>query len=196
MDLDLVIKGRRSIRKYLDKNVEHEKISLILDAGRYAPNSGNKQLWHFIIVEDLNKREQITEACLGQEWMKTAPVFIVVCYNLEYSNRFYDERAEFYGIQDCALASENIMLKAYDIGLSSCFVSLFEENAIKRILKIPDNVKVYCIITIGYGNETSESKRMDLRNIISFEEYKGKKSFGIFPLKKTFEKIKDKFRKK
>ncbi len=197
MELDLAIKNRRSVRQYLDKKVESNNINFILDAAKYAPNSGNKQFWHFIVVEDLNKREQITEACIGQDWMKTAPVFIVISYNFEDCKRFYEERAEMYGMQDSALAAQNIMLKAYDIGLSSCFVSLFEENAIKRILKIPNNMKFYSIITIGYSNEVTQAKRTDLRNLVSFDEYKGKKSFtSIFPIKKTIERIKGRFRRK
>ncbi|MBU2702793.1 nitroreductase [Sporomusaceae bacterium BoRhaA] len=71
------IKMRRSIRKYLDKSVEDEKILLILESARLAPSGSNTQPWHFIVIKSEMTRQKLAEASHSQKWMLSAPVFIV-----------------------------------------------------------------------------------------------------------------------
>ena len=83
MDVLEAIKNRRSCRSYLQKAVEFDKITAIIEAGHYAPSAGNLQDWKFVIVTDKGLRESIAEHCLEQFWMAHAPAYIVVCSNEE-----------------------------------------------------------------------------------------------------------------
>ncbi len=173
MDLDKCIKERRSVRSYLDKNVEFEKLAKILDSARYAPSSGNIQNVMLIAVRDKKKRADIATASLKQYWMMDAPVHIAVCNKIENIKRFYGSKGELvYSSQNCAAAIENMLLTAYSLGLGTCWVGAFDEDAIKRILRIPENIKVEAVITLGYVKEKEElPSKYALENITYFEEW-------------------------
>ena len=71
------IKNRRSIRKFLDKPLEEEKLTTILEAARLAPSGNNAQPWHFIVIKDEEARQVLAKAVNEQTWIAKAPVVIV-----------------------------------------------------------------------------------------------------------------------
>ena len=199
MDSIKVIKERRSIRRYLDKEIKLEIVSEILEAGSYAPSSGNVQNWRFLVVKDKKKREEIADACLGQTWMNQAPVHIVVCSDNRDINAMYKKRSEKYSVQNCAAAVQNILLAAYDKGLGSCWVGAFNEDRIKRILFIPDNVSVEAVITIGYAaykpiiEDKKHRRRHKVEYVTFFEKYGERElDFKFWPLVKQYKKLDEK----
>ena len=112
------INNRRSIRKYLDRPVEFEKITTILDATIKAPSAGNLQDWRFIIVTDKNLIKQIAGYSIDQYWIQTAPVLIVVCAVPEKHELYYGLRGKrLYNIQDCAAAINTMQLAAVELDL-------------------------------------------------------------------------------
>src|SRR3989344_8194562 len=141
MNLDEVIKKRASIRKYLEKPVTLDKIALLLEAARTAPNSGNLQDFRFIIINNKKIKNSIAEASLRQFWMNSAPLFIVICSDIGRLETFYKDRAKEYSLQNSAAAATLISLKAIDLGLSTCWVNVFDQNLVSRLLKIRSNVK-------------------------------------------------------
>ena len=80
------IKRRRSIRKYIEKPVENEKIIQLLESARLAPSGSNTQPWHFIVVKSELSRLNLAEISHNQKWMLSAPVFIV-CVEIGKSTR-------------------------------------------------------------------------------------------------------------
>jgi len=164
---------RRSIRKFLNKSVEEEKVLKIIDAGRWAPSAGNLQDWQFIIIRDAGTRLQISEAAYGQYWISSAPVVIVVCSKPNKLRRIYGDLGEnIYSIIDCALSAENMLLTAFSEGLGSCVVAAFDKDAVKRILNIPDEIKVVAIIPVGYAAEKpNPPHRMPLESVTFLEAY-------------------------
>ena len=173
MDTFKAIFDRRSIRKFIDKPVEEEKITRILDAARWAPSIGNLQEWQFIVVRGPGRKLQLSEAALGQYWMAQASAIIVVLTKNERVMRTYGKRGEeWYVKQDAAAAVQNILLASYSLGLGSCWVSVFETTAVKRILKIPETFDVHALIPIGYpAEEPISPHRFGLEYISFFEEY-------------------------
>ncbi|MBS3112561.1 nitroreductase family protein [Candidatus Woesearchaeota archaeon] len=168
-----IIKKRRSIREFLDKQVEFHKIVDVIEAGMHAPSAGNLQNWKFIIIRDQEKREQIAEACVEQYWISLAPVMIIICSENERAERYYEERGvNFYNIQNCAAAAQNMLLMATELGLSSCWIGAFNEDRIKSLLLIPENVKINIILPIGYSNTKPEEKHMlDIKELFYYEEW-------------------------
>lgn len=154
MDVLECIFTRRSVRKFSDAPVEWEKVGILVEAAAHAPSSGNLQNWKFVVVTDKNKRAEIAESALQQRWIAKAPVHIVVCAEPEKVEQFYGIRGErLYSIQNCGAAIENLLLAAHELGLAGCWVGAFEEEMLKRVLGIPDNIRPQAIVPIGYPDE-------------------------------------------
>lgn len=173
MDVLSAIKERRSVRKYLSKPVEFDKITAVVEAATYAPSAGNLQDWHFVIVTEKSLRESIAEHCMEQYWMLKAPVMIVVCNNQERSEiRFGLRGKRLYSVQDAAAATENMLLAAKALGLGTCWVGAFDEEFIIDLLGIPGKARPQAIVTLGYPDEKPEEKDLlDLVDLVSFNKY-------------------------
>lgn len=210
-DILEIIKGRRTIRNFLPKFVEWEKISRILEAGREAPSSGNLQNWKFIVVIDLDLKRKLAEAALQQYEIVKAMVLIVVCGEPKKAERYYGSRGEdLYTTQNCAAAIQNMLLEAYSLGLGTRWIGAFDEEKVKQLLKIPEEIKPQAIIAVGYPKEIPERPpRFPLESLVYFNEWRNRlrdpskyfrdyslivrrklKAFGEY-LKKSFSKTKE-----
>lgn len=148
MEFTDVIKSRRSVRRFSDREVEDEKIKQILECGRLAPSWANKQCWSFIIVRDKEKIESLSQAAgMINSWLKKVPIIMVACGDPKLSG--IRSGIEYF-IVDVAIAMEHFILAAANLGLGSCWVGSFDENRIKEVLKIPNNMRVVAITPIGY----------------------------------------------
>lgn len=176
MEVFDAIRTRRSIRKFKDKEVPWDNIVTIMQAGKYAPSAGNMQNWKFIVVKNDAKRQAIAKACLQQEWMEVAPIFIVVVAEPEKMERYYGTRgARLYTIQGCAAAIENMLLTAHSLGLGSCWIGAFDEDEIWRILNLPEEKSVQAVIPIGYADETPEPPpKYRIEHMMFFEKWWGR----------------------
>ena len=183
----------------MDKEVKLEIVFEILEAGSYAPSSGNVQNWRFIVVKDKKKRDEIADACLGQTWMNQAPVHVVVCSDNSDINAMYKKRSERYSIQNCAAAIQNILLAACDKGLGSCWVGVFNEDKLRTLLSIPDNISIEAIVTLGYAaykpimEDKKHRRRHKVEYLTFFERYKERElDFSLWPLVKQYKKLDEK----
>lgn len=173
MDVFEAIKGRRSIRAFLETDVPYEMVEKLIEAARWAPSAGNIQPWEFIIVRNPETKRRLVEAALGQSFIEEAPVVIVVCADEERSARGYGIRGRtLYCIQDTAAAIQNIHLAAHALGLGTCWVGAFREEEARKILEIPDGVRPVAIIPVGYPAESpSPRSRRPLKQIIHYEKF-------------------------
>jgi len=193
MDVKEAVVNRRSVRSYQpNKPVPNEIISQILDAARYTPSSGNLQNWKTILVSDSDKKVELATAALRQKWITTAPVLMVVCNNSADVKRLYKDRgALLYSIQNIAAFVQNILLLAHSFGLATCWIGAFDPSAVKRVLRIPDDVEPEAIIALGYAAEEIDTPPRKAIDQITFFETWGKeeKGFGAFPLEKHKDKV-------
>ncbi len=176
MDVWDCIRTRRSIRKYKDKQVPWDNIVTIMHAGRFAPSAGNLQSFKFISVQDDSKRKAIAEACMQQYWMETAPIYIVMVGEPEKMERFYGIRGRrLYLIQSIAAAIQNMLLEAHSLGLGSCWIGAFDEDKIRMLLNLPEQVDVHAIITIGYPDENPDMPpKYKIEHMMFFEKWWGR----------------------
>jgi nitroreductase len=182
MELDRTIKGRRSIRRYREEHIPDSLIEELLDLARYAPSSMNGQPWYFIVVRNDETKRQLVEIknkhCPAEkrvykaDFLKNAPVVVVVCVDKERSfNR---------GVENAVLATANIMLGAYRRGLGSVYMSAYRRDdpsiseEIRQILGIPQNVDPITIVPLGYPDETPKPKTVRLLDEVVFYETFGK----------------------
>ncbi len=154
MEFDEIMRGRRSIRKFLDVPIEFDKLMDVFEAARWAPSAGNIQGWRFVLVRDHEMKEKIAYACYEQYWMVDAPFFVVVFSVAEKYKDFYGERgSEVYSYLDAGAAIQNLLLKAHEQGLGACWVGAFDEDALHEILAAPSKVRIVGVIPIGYPDE-------------------------------------------
>lgn len=136
MNLDKCITGRRSVRKFRSKRVPKGLIEKILEAGTWAPSGMNAQPWRFIVIEDRETIDRLSKrmkkilsdmpfASEFKEMLKSdkdvifygAPLLVLVCVRKQ-------EEWKSVNLLDCGLAAQNMFLKAYELGLGSCFIGL------------------------------------------------------------------------
>lgn len=169
MDVLSAIQGRRSIRQYSTRPVEEEKIISVLEAARLSPSANNRQQWKFIVVKSEGKRNQLTEAALGQSFVGQAPIILVACgTDPEGVMRCGQNR---YTV-DLSIATAYMILEAYEQGLGTCWLGHFDEKKVKEVLSIPENVRVVAMTPLGYPAETpAQRPRKKLEEIVCYEKY-------------------------
>ncbi len=144
---------RRSVRKFLKKDISNEIIKKLLEAGNAAPSAGNLQARDFIVVRDEETKLKLAIASLKQMFIAEAPVVIVVVANYPRSMRVYGERGRIYAEQDAAAAVQNILLAAHCMGLASVWVGAYDDEKVAEILGIPSYARPAAILPIGYPAE-------------------------------------------
>jgi len=171
------IKTRRSIRKFKDKAVDWDKVVQILEAGRMAPSAGGVQNWKFVVIRNEKDKKKIAQACLNQEFITQADVVIVVLADPEKSETYYGKRgSRLYSIQNCAASIQNMLLAAHDIGLGSCWVGAFDEDAVRRVTMCPEHIMPQAVIPIGYPNESpKQPAKLRIEHIVYLEKYGGRR---------------------
>jgi len=154
-----VMKKRRSVRKYLDKNVSEEKINNLLLSAMWAPTARNRRHCEFIVVRDANMRKRLADATEYSSMCGSADVVIVILGKRELTEKW---------IEDCSVAATHIMLAAVDESLGTCWVQIRgskhdkidAEEYIRGLLGIPSSYGVLCMIAIGYPAEEKEEHSM------------------------------------
>jgi len=132
MELDDCIKGRRSVRSFTDEPVSKEEVQAILEAGTWAPTGMNRQPWKFIIIENKKAIQLVSEetkVLVRQNMPPLAKQYSteqdVICYDtpmLILICTEKDKQWENLNLLDSVLAAQNMFLKAYELGLGTCYM--------------------------------------------------------------------------
>jgi len=178
VDLMDIIKGRRSIRKYQDKGISEESLNQILESVRWAPSWTNTQCWEVIVVKDPGIKEQLQATLIknpATKAMAQAPVVLVLCGKLKCSGYYKDQVTTKFGdwfMFDLGIANQNICLTAYNLGLGTVIVGLFDHNRAKEILGVSDDYEVVTMIPVGYpAKEPEAPKRREINEFIHFNKF-------------------------
>ena len=176
-----VIKQRKSVRDFLDRPVEREKIMMCLEAARVAPSACNSQPWKFIVVDDEGLKKKLCIAAFSgiyaiNSFCKTAPALVVA---ISEKSKFIARigglfRGTKYYLIDIGIACEHFVLQAEELGLGTCWIGWFNEKAIKSVLNIPQSKKIDIVLALGYydrGKLASAHDRESIEEIASFNQY-------------------------
>ena len=146
--------ARRSIRKYLDKEVPDAVIKEIIRAGMAAPSSENEQPWQFIIINQRDLFYQIAEFDPYAKMLKRCGGAVVVCGDLSLIN------AEGFWIQGCSAATQNMLLQAVSLGVGAVWVGIYPTqelvDGVRKVLKLPEIIVPLSIVSLGYPAEMPE----------------------------------------
>ncbi|MDD2321609.1 MAG: nitroreductase family protein [Geobacteraceae bacterium] len=145
------ILSRRSIRSYTAQPVPEQLLIELLEAAMCAPSAGNEQPWQFVIIDRRDILDEIPKFHPYAGMVAEAPVAILVCGDL------LRDTHRGYWVQDCAAATENILIAVADKGLGAVWVGLYPRDervrAMRALLAIPESIVPFALIPLGYPAE-------------------------------------------
>ena len=140
---------RRSIRTYTDAPVSDAAVDTLLQAAMAAPSANDMRPWDFVVVRDSERRRRLADTHEWSRMCADAPVVIAVVG---------DPVASDHWVQDCSAATENLLLTATSRDLGAVWVGVYprceHEIHVRRVLDIPDRLRVLCLVPVGHPAET------------------------------------------
>ena len=155
MNVMETIESRRSIRQYIDKPIEKEKMDKVVEAFRLAPSAGNNQTWKLLVVTNPEKRAALREATISKrEMVETAPAVLVAISDRK------DVMSNGHAVDttDVCIALTCAMLEATELGLGTCWMANYYEPDMRAVLDLPETTSVVAIMPIGYAAESPDAK--------------------------------------
>jgi nitroreductase len=150
--LDIIF-ARRSIRRYTGEPVTQAEITSLLEAGMAAPSASNRKPWHFCVITDKARLNKLAQAHPYGKMLAQAELAIAVCGDPSISR---------WWVQDCAAATENILVAAAGLGLGAVWLGCHNaderEQAVRDVTGIPAEIGVLSLISIGRPGETQKAR--------------------------------------
>lgn len=178
MELDTVLENRRSIRQYKeDQIISKEIIEQLIDAAILAPSWKNSQTGRYYVVSTKEMLEKVKRESLpefNQESSKNAPVLIITAFEKNRSGftregKEENELGNGWGCYDLGLQSENLLLKATELGLGTLVMGIRDCEKLRKILSISDSQEIVSVIAVGYfDTPVDKPKRKEIKDITTF----------------------------
>jgi nitroreductase len=174
-----ILRGRRSIRRYLPAPVEPEKLRACLEAARLAPSAHNVQPWRFMVVDDPALRaglaaEAFTGLYKSSQFAAQAPVILALLARpgkavVRLGSRI--QGVPFF-LLDMGIAGEHLVLQAEELGLATCWMGWFDYRKARKVLGIPRTFKLVALMPLGYAEKRPlrEPPRRTLEDIAAFNK--------------------------
>lgn len=172
---------RQSVRQYSDKAVEEEKLIRCLEAARLAPSASNSQPWKFIVVNEEPCRTEVARATFSDIYLinrfslqATVMIAIVLERPRLITRIGMQMKKKDWPLMDIGITAEHFCLQAAEDGLGTCMIGWFDEDRVKKALKIPVEKTVGLLISLGYPKEgypLRKKNRKPLEDVIRFNRY-------------------------
>ncbi len=175
METEKAILGRRSVRDYQDKAVPEEAVQKILKAGAMAPSAMGVHPCRFIAITDRKIIKELSGKVKGKAGILGFGAWLAERAKIREDVIFHGapllilvvaEKSD-WAPTDCALAAQNMMLQAYDLGLGSCFIGfatmLKDDKEALRSLGLKDNQALYCPLIFGYPTAWPKPKDQEAK---------------------------------
>ena len=173
MEFDYVIKKRKSVRTFTGKKVSWKSAMDAIEAANHSPFAGNHNNLKFLIIEDKETLNKISELA-DQHWISESSILILVCSDDTHLENLYGERGRVYSRQQAGATIQTILLKLVELNLSACWVGAFSDEIIKQNLKIPQHIQIEAIIPVGYEDtkaKKSKPRKKELEHVIYWEKW-------------------------
>lgn len=160
------------MRVFRPEPVEDAVVHRAIELANQAPSAGNLQARAFVVVKEDGTKRRLKDAAYGQDFIRTAPVVVVGCADLERIGHYGDRGRTLYCLQDVAAAVENMMLYLHSKGLGTVWVGAFDEAKAAEALSLPKHARPVAIVPIGYPSEQGvRRKRLPLSDIMHREKW-------------------------
>jgi nitroreductase len=178
-DVMAVIKERRSIRKYQEKEVPEAVLNRVFEAVRWAPSWNNTQCWDLVVVKERENRKKLFELMPSinpaRKALLQAPVVIALCGRTRLSGFYSGQPTTKFGdwyMFDLGIAAQNLCLAAHTEGLGTVIAGLFDHDRTKDLLGLPEDFEVVALIPMGYpAHESSAPKRREITDFTHAERF-------------------------
>lgn len=150
MKIDECIKKRRSVRKYLPKEISMDIILKILDAGIWAPSAKNRQPWKFKIITNVLEKEKISQFSKYKSTIDAAPCVILIFLDREKTVDYLKD------VQSCGAVIQNIILCAHSYGIGSCWIGeiINQSRNLFQVVDFDNNrFELMALVALGYASE-------------------------------------------
>jgi len=158
--------ARKSVRTYLDKSVEKEKIDLLLRAGMAAPSGRDLRPWEFVVVSERSKLDSLAAGLPYAKMLAQAQQAIIVCGDSARSSYWY---------LDCSAAAQNILLAAESMGLGAVWTAAYpyedRMGVVRKYTSLPENILPLCVIPLGYPANKERAKQKFDEKKIHYNQY-------------------------
>ena len=169
-----VIKARRSVRRYEEKDVPEEVLSSILEAVRWSPSWANTQCWEVVVIRDREIKENLKESIFPKNpatnAITQAPLLLAVCGKLKSSGFYNNIVTTKFGdwfMFDLGLFTQTLCLAAQDLGLGTVVVGLFDHDKARGIIKVPEGYELVALVPLGYPAKISSApQRREIREFV------------------------------
>jgi nitroreductase len=163
--------SRRSIRKFEDKGISEAMITDLLEAAMAAPSAVAKDPWHFIVVQERETLDKLTDILPNGKMLRQAPLAFIVCGEIAKAH----DQKESYLLQDLSAAVENILLAANALGLGSCWLGVHPRpermEGIRGLFDIPDTITPMCGIALGWPTDKPEPRTRYKSECVHLEKW-------------------------
>ena len=157
------IKTRRSVRAYQDRPIEKDVLEEVLRAALMAPSWKNTQTAGYIVVESPEMKEQLLAALPSHNAgiVSTAPVAVVMTTQTgrsgyERDGSFTTKKGDGWEMFDAGIACQTLCLAAWEKGLASCIMGIYDEDKLPRLLHVPEDQIVTAVVALGYPAQTPD----------------------------------------
>jgi len=174
-----VLKGRRSIRNYQDQTIPEEVLNQILEAVQWSPSWANTQCWEVIVVKNQGTKQKLQET-LSQgnpatRAMVEAPAVLVLCGKQGISGSYKGQVTTKLGdwfMFDLGLATQSLCLAAWNLGLGTVVVGLFDHNRAAAVLGVPEGYELVAMLPLGYpAKQPAAPKRREISEFTHFDKF-------------------------
>ena len=178
VDYFQVVERRRSIRKYKNIEIPDDDITRMIDAARMAPSTNNSQPWQFLVVKEPETIKLLSAIAGGQSFIRDAKAVVMALANRGSS--CCPGNPSLWHVQDTMIATEHLVLAATALGYGSCWVAMLDSrntddvNIVKSALRIPDDVDIVALVTLGVSDEVPSSRETKGIHQIAFSEAYGR----------------------
>ncbi len=174
-----VIKNRRAIRKYEEKDIPEKLLNQILEAVQWSPSWANTQVWEIIVVKDREIKEKLSETLSPKNpstrAIAKAPVVFAMCGKLKAAGFVNNQTVTKLGdwfMYDLGLASQNLCLTAHHLGLATVIVGAFDMGKVEEILGVPEGFGAVSLIPLGYPAQNVQApKRREIKDFVHFDRF-------------------------
>lgn len=177
MELKDCILTRRSVRKFLNKPVEHDVLEQIIATAAYAPSWKNTQISRYIAIEDRAVLDTICRDFLHEHnanIVSGAPLLIAQTFvknrcGYERDGSFTTQRKDGWQYYDCGIAAQTFCLAAHDAGLGTVIMGIFPHKELGEFLNVPEEQELMALIAVGYPAEQPNApKRKDAETLLTY----------------------------
>jgi nitroreductase len=178
-DLMDIIRERRSIRKYLDKELPEELLNRVLESIRWSPSWANTQCWEVIVVRDQGRKQKLQETFPepnpAYRAIVDAPVVLAICAKLESAGYVRGQVTTKLGdwfMFDLGIATQTLCLVAHYLGLGTVITGTFDHDRAAELLGVPEGYELVTLIPLGYPARGSAApKRREVIEYAHYEEF-------------------------